>query len=305
MALPNAIAGRLRIPAIAAPMFLVSGVEMVLGACRAGIIGSFPANNARTLDDLDAWLGQINQALEPGTPWAVNVMVHSSYARRDEEMALILKHKPPIVITALGAPSAVVDAVKGYGGLVFADVNSLTYARKAAAAGVDGLILVASGAGGHTGPLAAFAFAPAVREIFDGVIILGGGIGQGRAIRAAELLGADLAYLGTRFIACAESIADPAYKQMLVEANIEDVVTSAALTGIPANWLRQSLAAAGFDPASLTGKAEIKLGRPEDTAKRWKDVWSAGHGVGAVRQVEPIADIVDDLARDYAQALAR
>jgi len=305
MALPKAIAERLRIPAIAAPMFLVSGVDMVLGACRAGIIGSFPANNARTLEDFDAWLGQIGRTLEPGTPWAVNVMVHSSYARRDEEMDLILKHKPPIVITALGAPSAVVDAVKGYGGLVFADVNSLTYARKAAAAGVDGLVLVASGAGGHTGPLAAFAFAPAVREIFDGVIVLGGGIGQGRAIRAAELLGADLAYLGTRLIACAESIAVPAYKQMLIEANIEDVITSAAMTGIPANWLRQSLVAAGLDPASLGGKAEIQLGRPEDNAKRWKDVWSAGHGVGAVHRIEPIADIIDDLAKDYDLACVR
>lgn len=305
MPLPHAIAERLRIPAIAAPMFLVSGVDMVLGACRAGIIGAFPANNARTLDDLDAWLGQIVRDLQPGAPWAVNVMVHGSYARRDEEMALILEHRPPIVITALGAPSAVVDAVKSYGGLVFADVNSLTHARKAAAAGVDGLILVASGAGGHTGPLAAFAFVPAVREMFGGVIVLGGGIGQGRAIRAAELLGADLAYLGTRLIASAESIADPAYKRMVVEANIEDVVTSAALTGIPANWLRQSLAAAGLDPAALTGKAEIKLGRPEDSARRWRDVWSAGHGVGAVRRVEPIAEIVDDLARDYAAALAR
>lgn len=305
MPLPHAIAARLRIPAIAAPMFLVSGVDMVLGACRAGIIGSFPANNARTPDDLDAWLGQIVRTLEPGAPWAVNVMVHGSYARRDEEMALILEHRPPIVITALGAPTVVVDAVKGYGGLVFADVNSLAHARKAAAAGVDGLVLVASGAGGHTGPLSAFAFVPAVREIFDGVIVLGGGIGQGRAIRAAELLGADLAYLGTRLIASAESIADPAYKRMVVEASIEDVLTSAALTGIPANWLRRSLAAAGLDPAALTGKAEIQLGRPEDTAKRWRDVWSAGHGVGAVRRVEPIADIVDDLARDYAAALAR
>ncbi|HET6970311.1 MAG TPA: nitronate monooxygenase [Phenylobacterium sp.] len=303
MSLPAHIAARLRLPAIAAPMFLVSGVEMVLAACKAGIIGSFPANNARTLDDLDAWMGRIAATLPADAPpWAINIMVHRSYARWEEELELVLKHRPPIVITALGSPGAVVEAIQAYGGLVYADVNSLTYAQKAAKAGVDGLILVAAGAGGHTGQIAGFAFAPAVREWFDGTIVLGGGIGTGRAVRAAQMLGADLAYLGTRLIACAESLAVPGYKQMLIDASAEDIVTSAALTGIPANWLRASLAAAGYDAAGLKTKAEISLGRPEEAAARWRDVWSAGQGAGEVRAVEPLAEIVEALAADYRQA---
>jgi nitronate monooxygenase len=303
MSLPAHISERLRLPAIAAPMFLVSGADMVLAACKAGIIGSFPANNARTLDDLDAWMGKIATTLpKDAPPWAVNIMVHRSYARWEEELELVLKHRPPIVITALGSPTAVVEAIHGYGGLVYADVNSLTYARKAAATGVDGLILVAAGAGGHTGQIAGFAFAPAVREWFGGTIVLGGGIGTGRAARAAQLLGADLAYLGTRLIACEESLAAPGYKQMLVEASAEDIVTSASLTGIPANWLKASLLAAGYDAEGLKTKAEINLGRPEDAAARWRDVWSAGQGAGEVRAVEPLSKIVDELAADYRAA---
>ena len=303
MGLPAHIAERLRLPAIAAPMFLVSGVDMVLAACKAGIIGSFPANNARTLDDLDAWMGQIAATLpSDAPPWAINVMVHRSYARWEEELELVLQHRPPIVITALGSPAAVVDAIHGYGGLVYGDVNSLTYAEKAARTGVDGLILVASGAGGHTGPISGFAFAPAVREVFDGTIVLGGAIGSGRAVRAALMLGADLAYLGTRLIACEESLAVPGYKQMLIDARADDIVTSAALTGIPANWLRASLIAAGHDPEGLKAKVEINLGRPEDSARRWRDVWAAGHGVGEVRAIEPLGAIVDALVREYSDA---
>ncbi|WP_332764413.1 NAD(P)H-dependent flavin oxidoreductase [Phenylobacterium sp.] len=306
MSLPTNIAERLRIPAIAAPMFLVSGVDMVLAACKAGIVGSFPANNARTLDDLDAWMGQIAATLPADAPpWAINIMVHRSYSRWEEELELVLKHRPPIVITALGSPAAVVDAIHAYGGLVYADVNSLTYARKAAGSGVDGLILVASGAGGHTGPLSAFAFTPAVREVFDGTIVLGGGIGSGQAIRAAQVLGADLAYLGTRLIASEESLAVPGYKQMLIESGADDIVTSAALTGIPANWLKASLMAAGYDSEGLKAKAEINLGAPEEAAKRWRDVWAAGQGVGEVRAVEPLAAIVEALAREYAEARRR
>lgn len=302
MSLPAHITDRLRLPAIAAPMFLVSGVDMVLAACKAGIIGSFPANNARSLDELDAWMATIAATLPADAPpWAMNIMVHRSYARWEEELELVLKHRPPIVITALGSPSAVVDAIHGYGGLVYADVNSLTFAHKAAATGVDGLILVAAGAGGHTGPISGFAFAPAVREWFEGTIVLGGGIGSGQAVRAAQMLGADLAYLGTRLIACEESLAVPGYKQMLVEASAEDIVTSAALTGMPANWLKASLLAAGYDAEGLKTKAEINLGRPEDAAKRWRDVWSAGHGAGQVKAVEPLAAIIDKLAAEYAQ----
>jgi nitronate monooxygenase len=305
MSLPAHIAKRLRLPAVAAPMFLVSGVEMVLAACKAGIIGSFPANNARSLEELDAWMATIARTLPADAPpWAMNIMVHRSYARWEEELELVLKHRPPIVITALGSPAAVVEAIHGYGGLVYADVNSLTFAQKAAKTGVDGLILVAAGAGGHTGPISGFAFAPAVREWFEGTIVLGGGIGSGRAVRAAQMLGADLAYLGTRLIACAESLAAPGYKQMLVEASAEDIVTSAALTGMPANWLKASLLAAGYDSEGLKAKAEINLGRPEDAAKRWRDVWSAGHGAGQVKAVEPMSAIVDELVADYDRASA-
>ena len=303
MSLPAHIAERLRLPAIAAPMFLVSGVDMVLAACNAGIIGSFPGNNARSLDELDQWLATINATLPADAPpWAMNIMVHRSYARWEEELELVLKHRPPIVITALGSPATVVDAIHGYGGLVFADVNSLTFAHKAAATGVDGLILVASGAGGHTGPISGFAFAPAVREWFEGTLVLGGGIGSGRAVRAAQVLGADLAYLGTRLIACEESLAVPGYKQMLVEATAEDIVTSAALTGMPANWLKASLLAAGYDTEGLKAKAEINLGRPEDAAKRWRDVWSAGHGAGEVKAIEPLGAIVSEMVADYERA---
>jgi nitronate monooxygenase len=303
MSLPAHIAERLRLPAIAAPMFLVSGVDMVLAACKAGIIGSFPGNNARSLDELDQWLATINATLPADAPpWAMNIMVHRSYARWEEELELVLKHRPPIVITALGSPATVVDAIHGYGGLVFADVNSLTFAHKAAATGVDGLILVASGAGGHTGPISGFAFAPAVRAWFEGTLVLGGGIGSGRAVRAAQVLGADLAYLGTRLIACEESLAVPGYKQMLVEASAEDIVTSAALTGMPANWLKASLLAAGYDTEGLKAKAEINLGRPEDAAKRWRDVWSAGHGAGEVKAIEPLGAIVSEMVADYERA---
>lgn len=283
-------------------MFLVSGIEMVLAACKAGIIGAFPANNARTLDDLDAWMQQIVQTLpEDAPPWAINLMVHRSYSRWEEELELVLRRRPPIVITALGSPAAVVDAIHGYGGLVYADVNSLTFAEKAARAGVDGLVLVAAGAGGHTGPISGFAFTPAVREVFAGTIVLGGGIGSGQAIRAAQMLGADLAYLGTRLIACEESLAVPGYKRMLIESRAEDIVTSAALTGIAANWLRASLVAAGHDPDGHQGKVEIDLGRPEDAARRWRDVWAAGHGVGEVRAIEPLGAIVAHLVREYGE----
>ena len=306
MSLAASLKARLRIPAIAAPMFLVSGKELVLAACRAGIIGSFPGNNARTIEIFEQWLVELGRELSSDAPpWAVNIMVHRSYARMAEELELVLKHRPPIVITALGSPAAVVDAIHGYGGVVLADVNSVSYARKAAAAGVDGLVLVAAGAGGHTGEIAGFAFAPAVREFFDGVLVLGGGIGSGEAIRAAEILGADFAYLGTRLIAARESIAEPAYKRMLIEASVEDIVRSAALTGVPANWLRPSLEAAGYGSAALDAKTVIDLGRPEDTAKRWRDVWSAGQGAGAVRSEESMAVIVEELARGYDRVLAR
>lgn len=304
MSLPAQIRNHLRLPAVAAPMFLVSGPDLVLAACRSGIIGAFPAHNARTIETLEQWFDTISRTLPADAPpWAVNIMVHRTYARTAEELELAVKYRVPIIITALGSPKAVVDVVHGYGGLVIADVNSVMHARKATAAGVDGLVLVSAGAGGHTGQISAFAFVPEVREFFDGIIAVGGAIGSGRAVRAAEILGADLAYLGTRFIASTESMASTDYKTMLIEAGAEDIVLSASISGVPANWLKASLVRAGIDPSAPPAKPEMNLGRPEDTGKKkWKDVWSAGQGVGVVHAIEPVGVIVDRLAREYVEA---
>lgn len=305
MRLPDWMARGLRLPAIAAPMFLVSGPDLVIAARRAGVIGSFPVSNARTVEQLDEWMTRIAAESGPDDPvWALNMIVHRSYTRLPEELALLAKHRPPIVITALGSPKPVIEAVHAYGGYVFADVNSVAQAEKAAAAGVDGLVLVSAGAGGHTGGLSAFAFVPAVREFFGGIVVLGGAISTGRAVRAAQVLGADLAYLGTSLIAAEESMAQAEYKDMVVRAGSEDIMLSAALTGAPANWLRESLIAAGYDPDALIGqKTNMDLGTPEDAGKkRWRDVWSAGQGVGAVKRQTSTAEIVAALIAEYQHA---
>lgn len=305
MTIPAILLKNLALPAIAAPMFLVSGPEMVIAACRAGVIGSFPAPNARTSQDLEDWIGKIETALaaSPGAaPWAINLVVHPSNDRFPADLDCVVRHKVPLVITALGSPARVVDAVHGYGGLVFADVNSVGFARKAVATGVDGLVLVAAGAGGHTGLTAGFAFVEEVRQFWDGPIVLGGAISTGQAIRAAEVLGADLAYLGTSLIACEESMAAPGYKDMVVAAGAEDIVPSKGITGVTANWLRASLAAAGYDPANMPEDKKPNFENAQDDAKAWKNVWSAGQGVGAVRAVEPLARIVERLKSEYAAA---
>jgi len=302
----NDLKARLRLPAIAAPMFLVSGPGLVIATCKAGMIGSFPAPNARTIDDLDAWMGQIDGALaddRTAAPWAFNMVVHSTYDRLDDELALVRRYKPDLVITALGGPQRVIPDVHAYGGLVFADVNNVMFARKAAEAGADGLVLVSAGAGGHTGEISSFAFVDAVRDFFDGPIVLAGSISTGRAVRAAEVLGADLAYVGTHFISAEESLADPEYKAMLIDASVEDIYKSDGITGVPANWLRPSLEAAGLDLEALKGTSSAPnfkdAGNPN---KAWKHVWSAGHGVGMTKALRPAADIVDQLAREYDQA---
>lgn len=295
------------LPVIAAPMFLVSGPDMVIAACRAGIIGSFPTPNARTVDDLDAWMHAITAALaeSPGAaPWAANLVVHPSNSRLADDLELVLRYRPPLVITALGSPARVIDAVHGYGGLVFADVNSVAFARKAAAAGVDGLVLVAAGAGGHTGATAGFAFVEEVRTFWDGPIVLGGAISTGRGIRAAEVLGADFAYLGTALIACDESLAADAYKDMVVAAGAEDIVPSRGITGVTANWLRASLIAGGYDPDRMPEDKRPDFANAQDDAKAWKNLWSAGQGVGAVRTRAPMAEIVMRLSEDYDAAAA-
>lgn len=307
-----AMRGGLRLPLIAAPMFLVSGPELVLAACAAGIGGGFPAPNARTLEALEDWLGRIAngnamRAADGGRvgPWALNLITHSTYDRLGAELDLVDRYRPPIVITALGSPAPVVDRVHAYGGLVIADVNSVALARKAAAANVDGLALVCSGAGGHTGRLSAFAFVPAVRSFFDGLIVVGGSIGTGGAIRAAELLGADLVYAGTPFIAASESLASDRYRDMVVRASVEDLVLSRALTGADAWYLRESIVAAGLDPDALTGKSKVDWRNSQGQLKAWRDIWSAGQGVEGVRAVEPVATIVERLATEYAGALGR
>ncbi|MFK7830054.1 MAG: NAD(P)H-dependent flavin oxidoreductase [Congregibacter sp.] len=294
---------RLRVPVFQAPMFLQSGPEMVIAACQSGIVGSFPSVNARTLDDLQHWLERISSALsEEHAPWAMNLMMHRSNTRRLDDLALAERYKAPIVITALGSPKEAIERVHAYGGLVFADVIDLRFAAKAIAAGVDGLVLVAAGAGGHTGQQSGFAFVEEVRRHFDGIVILGGGISSGRGVRAAQVLGADFAYMGTRFIASEESMAEAAYKQMVVDSSGADIICSDALTGVKANWLRASLEQAGYDPDNMPDKGDIDIIKSSGDAKRWRDVWAAGQGVGAIDEVLPISAIVDNLEHEYQQA---
>ncbi len=309
-----AIKARLALPVIAAPMFLVSGPELVIAACRAGVIGAFPTLNARQTAELESWCATIKATLAAAAaqgdrvaPWAANLIVHRSNARAAEDLAVTLKYQPEIVITALGTPRDVVDAVHGYGGLVFADVSSVSYAEKAVAAGADGLVLVCAGAGGHTGSLSPFAFVPAVRSFYAGPVVVAGAIASGRAVRAVEALGADLAYVGTRFIAARESRASEPYKQMLVASTEADVVTSAHFTGVPANYLRPSIINAGLDPAALGIRADKKFDHREDEAsvRAWRDIWSAGQAVRAVDRIAPAAAIVAELAAEYRDANPR
>lgn len=306
----GALRAQLRLPVIAAPMFLVSGPDLVLGACRAGIGGAFPAPNARTIDALETWLQRVSSeharavagGERPG-PWALNLITHSSYDRLGAELDLVDRYRPPLVITALGSPAPVLERVHAYGGLVIADVNSVALARKAAKLGADGLALVCAGAGGHTGNISAFAFVPAVRQFFDGLVIVGGSIGTGGAIRAAELLGADLVYTGTSFIAASESLATDRYRDMVVRATLADLVLSRALTGADAYYLRESIVAAGLDPDALTGKTRVDWNNSQGQLKAWKDIWSAGQGVETVRAVEPVGEIVARMEREYAATL--
>ena len=295
----------MRLPVIAAPMFLVSGPELVIAACKAGIGGAFPTPNCRTAADLDAWMGQITDALSPGDgPWVANLITHSTNARLEEDLRLVAQYKPPIVITALGSPKPVMETVKAYGGLVFADVVNMALAKKAADAGVDGLACISAGAGGHTGHLSPFAFVSAVREYFDGWLTIGGGIADGAGVAGAIAAGADMVYMGTRFLAAAESRAQAPYKQMIVDCGPDDLIVSSAITGTPASWLKPSLRAAGMDPDALGGP--ITRDYSGDAAhKRWRDIWAAGQGLQKVGAVEPTAVVVDRLEAEYRAAAAR
>jgi len=309
----KALTRGMRIPLVAAPMFLVSGPDLVVAACRAGIAGSFPAPNARSLETLEAWLRTVVEGHAvasvdaPGKvgPWALNLVTHSSYDRLPAELELVDRYRPPLVITALGSPATVVPRVHAYGGAVFADVSSLAFARKAAATGVDGLVLVCAGAGGHTGKVSPFAFVQAVREFYDGIIVLGGSIGHGGAVRAVELLGADLAYAGTPFIVAEESLAAQDYRDMVVRASFEDLVLTKTFTGADAWYLRESIVTAGLDPDALVGKDKMDWSNSQGQLKAWKNIWSAGQGVNHIHAVEPVAAIVDRYAAEYAEALRK
>ena len=295
-------------------MFLISGPDLVIEACRAGIVGAFPTVNARTVVDLDAWMQRITSTLRQHAeahpdatigPWAANLITHSTNQRLPQDLELVAWYKPPVVITALGSPKPAIDLVHGYGGIVIADVVTLKLAKKALDAGADGLACVSAGAGGHTGFISPFAFISAVRELTDGLVIVGGGIADGQGVAGAIAAGADLVYMGTRFIATAESLAVDDYKRMVVDANVDDLTVSAAITGTPASWLKPSLRRVGYDPDHMPEKPERNYDSSQSEAKRWKDIWAAGQGVGAIRSIEPVKAVVDSLAKEYQSALAR
>lgn len=308
------IPGRLRLPVIGAPMFLVSGPELVTAQCKAGIIGAFPALNARAGDELDAWLTTIRGELaahnaafpdRPAAPFAVNQIVHPGNPRLEDDVEICLRHKVPIIITSLQAPGDLCARVHGYGGLVWHDVVNIRHAEKALADGADGLIAVCAGAGGHAGSLSPFALITELRRFFNGPIALSGAISKGGHVAAARAMGADLAYVGTRFIAATESRASSDYRAAVVTARAADIVLTDAVSGVPGNFLRSSLAAAGLDGGGA-GPGRLDLGRGTDGERKpWRDIWSAGQSVAGVDRAEPVADIVADLERGYRKALSR
>ena len=307
---------RLRLPLIAAPMFLVSGVELVVAACRNGVIGSFPTVNCRQTEELDTWLDEIQRRLHAHTdasgkataPICPNLIVHRSNTRLNEDLSVLLRHRPEMVITSVGSPEPVLAPLHDAGALVFADVASIRHAERAVAAGADGLVLLTAGAGGQTGWLNPFAFVRAVRGFFNGPIVLAGGISDGHALLAARALGCDLAYMGTKFIATRESLADERYKQMLVNSTADDILLTTAFTGLQTNMLRSSIEAAGLDPDDLPARGAIDIGKDidigarENRPKRWRDIWSGGHSTSGVTGVLAVDDLVALTASEYEMA---
>ena len=317
MSLPALLDGKLRIPVIGAPMFIVSGPELVLAQCKSGIIGAFPALNARPQSMLDEWLARISEELAayrsanpnlPIAPFAVNQIVHQSNDRLEHDVEMCVRYQVPIVITSLRPPAAVVDAVHSYGGVVFHDVINIRHAQKAIDQGVDGIITVCAGAGGHAGTISAFALVKEVRKIFDGTIILSGSMSRGNDALAAQAMGADLAYFGTRFIATKEANAPSTYKEMIVESAAADIVYTNLFTGVHGSYLKGSIANAGLDPHDLP-EGELRsmdFGNGGTTrAKAWRDIWSAGQGVGSIDDILSVAELVDRMTMEYRDAVRR
>ncbi len=317
MPLPEILQGRLRLPVIGAPMLIVSTPRLVLAQCKAGIVGSFPALNARPQAQLDEWLAEITGELaaygraNPAAtvaPFAVNQIVHSSNDRLEHDVALCVKYRVPVVITSLRPPAEVVAAVHGYGGVVFHDVINLRHAEKAAAQGVDGIIAVCAGAGGHAGVLSPFALVKQIREIYAGTIILSGAMSTGADVLAAEALGADLAYMGTRFIATQQGNASAEYKKMLIDSRAEDIVYTSLFSGVAGNYLRGSIARAGLDPDELphADKTKMNFGSGGNApAKAWRDIWSAGQSVSGIHGIETVEALVERMHSEYREARAR
>jgi nitronate monooxygenase len=307
---------QMALPVIGAPMFIVGNPDLVIGQCAAGVIGSFPALNARPAELLDEWLVKIKAGLDQArredpaarvAPFAVNQIIHQSNDRLDRDLDACVRHEVPMIITSLRAPDDVVKRVHAYGGVVFHDVINIRHAQKALEAGVDGLILVCAGAGGHAGMLSPFALVREVRRFFDGPIALSGAITDGAGVLAAEAAGADFAYMGTRFIASREANAPDGYKQMIVQSTAADVVYTPYFTGVHGNYLKPSIVAAGLDPDNLphADKTTMNFGSSRDKPKAWKEIWGAGQGVGNIDDAPPVRDLVARLRREYEQARER
>lgn len=314
MAEAEALKGKLRLPVIGAPLFIISNPDLVLAQCKAGIVGSFPALNARPQSQLDEWLNQITSELDsynranpdnPAAPFAVNQIVHRSNDRLEADLETCAKYKVPIVITSLGARVELNDAVHSWGGITLHDIINVTFARKALEKGADGLIAVCAGAGGHAGVKSPFALVQEIREFFDGPLALSGSISTGDAVLASQAMGADYAYVGSAFIATKEARASDAYKQAIVEGASDDIVYSSLFTGVHGNYLAPSIRAAGLDPDNLPDSDPSKMNFGGDAKKAWKDIWGSGQGIGAVKSVLPAAELVARLSREYAAAKAR
>lgn len=304
MTLPRLFVEKLRLPAIAAPMFLTSGPDLVVEVCRSGVVGTFPALNQRSTGEFEQWLDEIERRLsgfDYAAPFGVNLIVHRSNPRLAADLECVVRHKVPLVITSLGAVTDVVEAVHSYGGVVFHDVINRRHAEKAAQAGVDGIIAVSAGAGGHAGTVNPFALIEEIRSFFHGTIVLSGTISNGRQIAAARVLGADLAYIGTRFIATKESLVDQDYKDMIVASRASDILYTPNISGVNANFMRQSIVAAGLDPERLPAHHELDM---KNEAKAWKAIWSAGQGVGGIDDVPYARALCERLIQEYRDTLS-